>query len=120
MRKLVDELGGALIEKHKILCGTPANFQGDERDVIFLSMVDSSEGSGPLPLASGEGEGSNGRSLKQRYNVSVSRAKDQLWVVHSLDYTTDLKPGDLRRGLLEYIANPPELTTIGAKAESPF
>ena len=28
-------------ENRKILCGNASNFQGDERDVIFLSMVDS-------------------------------------------------------------------------------
>ena len=62
--------------------------------------------------------------MKQRYNVAVSRAKDQLWVVHSLDYTADLKPGDMRRRLLEYVTN---LGTVAAKAseieeasDSPF
>jgi superfamily I DNA and/or RNA helicase len=30
--------------KHNILCGNPAQFQGVERDVIFLSLVDSSDG----------------------------------------------------------------------------
>jgi superfamily I DNA and/or RNA helicase len=26
--------------RHRLLCGNSAQFQGDERDVIFLSMVD--------------------------------------------------------------------------------
>src|SRR5262249_34366653 len=30
--------------KHNIMCGNAAQFQGDERDVMFLSMVDTSDG----------------------------------------------------------------------------
>ena len=123
-RKLYDAIPIAEYEKHHILCGNASNFQGDERDVIFLSMVDSNNGTGPLSMASGEGQGSSGKPMKQRYNVAVSRAKDQLWVVHSLDYTADLKPGDMRRRLLEYVTN---LGTVAAKAseieeasDSPF
>jgi superfamily I DNA and/or RNA helicase len=36
---LVSELGVELIDQHKIMCGNAATFQGQERDVIFLSMV---------------------------------------------------------------------------------
>ena len=46
--------------------------------------------------------------FKQRYNVAASRARDQMWVVHSLDPQTDLQPGDLRRRLIEH-AQAPEL-----------
>lgn len=97
-----------------------SHFQGDERDVIFLSMVDSNEGDGPLKL-SGEGVA---QSTKQRYNVAASRAKDQLWIIHSLDYSKDLKSGDMRRDLLEYADNPQAYSRLAenveVKAESPF
>ena len=33
---------------------------------------------------------------KKRYNVAVSRARNQLWVVHSLDPSAHLQPRDLR------------------------
>jgi very-short-patch-repair endonuclease/DNA polymerase III delta prime subunit len=106
--------------KRKIICGNSAHFQGDERDVIFLSMVDSSNGYPPLSLRS---YGANDM-YKKRYNVAVSRAKDQLWVIHSLDCKVDLKPGDLRRELLEYAENPKDilqtLERVGSKAESVF
>src|ERR1700746_942083 len=46
--------------------------------------------------------------FKQRYNVAASRARDQMWVVHSVDPKTDLQPGDLRRRLIEH-AQAPEL-----------
>lgn len=87
---------------------------------MVLSLVDSGTGNGPLSLRS---EGSGGM-YKKRYNVATSRAKDQLWVVHSLDVTRDLKPGDLRRRLIEYAANPEaaeqKLGEITAKSDSPF
>lgn len=94
---IYQNISAAQIEKHKIVCGNAYTFQGDERDVIFLSMVDSSTGT----VLNKRGEGRE-ESIKKRYNVAVSRAKDQIWVVNSLDYRSDLKQGDMRRGLLEY------------------
>lgn len=88
----------AEIEDRKIICGNAAQFQGDERDVMFLSMVDSNEGDGPMRKV---GDGPS-ESIKKRYNVAGSRAQNQMWVVHSMDYLTDLKPDDIRRELLEY------------------
>ena len=89
------------IEKGRIICGSAADFQGDERDVIFLNMVDSG-GEGPKNLV-GFGAGD---MYRKRYNVAVSRARDQLWVINSLNPETDLKEGDLRRTLLSYALNP--------------
>lgn len=106
--------------KRAILCGNASHFQGDERDVIFLSLVDSNEGEGPLRMT-GEGIG---KATKQRYNVAVSRAKNQIWVVHSLDVSRDLKNGDMRRDLIEYLDSPnsilEKIDAVNAFAESPF
>lgn len=108
------------MEKHKILIGNSAQFQGDERDVIILTMVDSNEDEhGPLKMM---GYGPDD-SFRKRYNVAVSRAKDQLWVVNSLDMHRDLKPEDLRRRLLEYVNNPQQYkqrNEIQVNSESPF
>lgn len=91
-------------EKRKILCGTPPQFQGDERDVIFLSLVDSPNINGaPITLVSEDGRND---MYKKRYNVAVSRAKDQLWVVHSLNPEIDLKPDDIRLKLIKHVKNP--------------
>ncbi|HLO02840.1 MAG TPA: DUF559 domain-containing protein, partial [Symbiobacteriaceae bacterium] len=51
-------------------------------------------------------------------NVAASRARDQLWVVHSVNPETDLKPGDLRRRLIVHAANPalPEREGGGASS----
>ena len=117
---IFEKLEPFVIEGRRILCGNASHFQGDERDVMFLSMVDSNEGDGPLRMA---GEGVD-QSTKQRYNVAASRAKDQMWVVHSLDYSLDLKSGDIRRDLLEYAENPRAYTRLAekvkAKSDSPF
>ncbi|MGR3302055.1 MAG: AAA domain-containing protein [Candidatus Scalindua sp.] len=83
-------------EKRKLLCGTPATFQGDERDVIFMTMVDSPE-SGLRAVAA--------ETDKRRFNVGVSRAKDQLWVFHSFQ-ESDLKNNCFRQRLLNYCRNP--------------
>lgn len=118
--ELLKTLGPAVITEHKILCGDAANFQGDERDVVILNLVDSNEGDGPIRLRS---EGPDD-AIKKRYNVAVSRAKDQLWVVHSLDPARDLKAGDLRRGLIEYARSPQEIANLirsaRSQVESPF
>ncbi|APM39838.1 AAA domain-containing protein [Clostridium kluyveri] len=100
-RKLQSKMAAKEYNERNILCGNPANFQGDERDIIFLTMVDANDGEGALRLQS---FGSDDL-YKKRYNVAVSRAKDQLWLVHSLDSENDLKKGDIRKGLLEYCNN---------------
>jgi len=104
----------------KIQCGNPANFQGDERDVVFLSVVDSPSGTGPLTLRSfGKGE-----MYKKRYNVAASRACDQMWVVHSLNPEIDLKDDDIRLKLIKHAENPNALDEIQgeviSRAESEF
>ncbi len=123
-RMILNHISMKQIQDHEILCSNASGFQGDERDVIFLTLVDSNEQDGPLPLQSGDGAGSTGYAMKQRYNVAVSRARNQLWVVHSLDRTKDLKANDMRYRLLEYVENPgnykQQMTQIEVKAESPF
>jgi very-short-patch-repair endonuclease/Cdc6-like AAA superfamily ATPase len=86
----------------QILCGSPAHLQGDERDVVFLSLVDT-PADGPLPMRDPEAQL---RMFKRRFNVAASRARDQMWVVYSLDPHTDLKPGDIRRQLIEHALDP--------------
>jgi very-short-patch-repair endonuclease len=88
-------------ELHRVLCGNAAQFQGDERDVVFISLVDTAE-RGPLSLRDQE-------LFKQRFNVASSRARDQMWIVHSLSPHDDLKPDDLRRQLIEHAEDPTRL-----------
>lgn len=117
---LVEKIGTAEIEKHNILCGDSSHFQGDERDVIFLSMVDSNKNSS-VPLIK-KTEGTDNLN-KKKYNVAASRAKDQMWIIHSLDFRNDLKDGDIRKELLEFGENQRAFMQndeIKAKSDSVF
>jgi very-short-patch-repair endonuclease len=91
-------------QKREILCGNASQFQGDERDVIFLSMVNSPSDR-PLTMRQRE-------DAKKVFNVAASRARDQLWVVHSLDPRRDLKHGDLRLQLISHAENPEALRAV--------
>jgi very-short-patch-repair endonuclease len=104
------------LDRRRFLAGNSAQFQGDERDVIFLSMVDTATGA---TLAMRRSD-----AFKQRFNVAASRARDQMWLVHSLDPGRDLQSGDLRRRLIEYVRDPGARhrarQRVIQRAESPF
>lgn len=74
---------------------TAAEFQGDERDVIFLSMVVSDSYTRMAKQTKKE--------ARQRYNVAMSRAKEQVWLFHSADHA--LPSGGFREKLLNHIRN---------------
>ncbi len=101
---LQTNLGPKEYEKRRIQCGTASQFQGDERDIIFLSVVEGpSEKGGPVRLLSEDG---NNDASRKKYNVAASRAKDQMWVVHSLNPEIDLRPEDIRLRLIKHAINP--------------
>lgn len=112
----VSVVGAIELEQRRFASGNPGQFQGDERDVMLLSMVDVPEGR-PLRLRQLE-------LFKQRYNVAASRAKDQMWLVHSLDPARDLQANDLRRRLIEHVRDPGAsrraVRQAQQQAESPF
>ena len=87
-------------QERKIRVGSPPNFQGDDRDVIFLSLVVAAP---PTAQAAS--------IYRQAYNVAASRAKDQMWLFTSVR-GDQLKPDDLRSSLLEYMRNPPSVYGI--------
>ncbi|MHC4415077.1 MAG: AAA domain-containing protein [Planctomycetota bacterium] len=102
----------AQYQKRRLLCGNASQFQGDERDVIFLSMVDSPSNR-PLPIRQRE-------EAVKVFNVAASRARDQLWVVHSLNAERDLKPGDLRLKLIAHAQDPRGLRKEVIEPEAGF
>ena len=112
----LEVLGATELDRRRFASGNPAQFQGDERDIMLLSMVDVPSG-GRLAIRQDE-------RFKQRYNVATSRARDQLWLVYSLDPAHDLQAGDLRRRLIEHVLDPGakrlEIQHKQARAESPF
>jgi very-short-patch-repair endonuclease len=94
--KLLTRLNPTDLEKRRIVCGDAYAFQGDERDVIFLSMV----------AAPNERIGALVReSDKRRFNVAASRARDQMVLFHTATLS-DLHPDCMRYKLLEYCLNP--------------
>lgn len=94
IQALQDEFNPTEQEELRLRVGTPADFQGDERDVVFLSMMAMSEDDKPLrKLVS--------KDQEQRYNVAVSRGRDQVWVVHSMPKHL-LNQEDLRYKLITH------------------
>ena len=65
-------------------------------------MVDSAADTNPLRTT---GEGAF-EQTKKRYNVAASRARDQLWVIHSFDPDLHLKAVDIRYRLLQHVKDP--------------
>jgi hypothetical protein len=97
-RLLADHVEPAEIERRKLLCGDSYAFQGDERDVMFLSLVQAPRDGRRLYA------GTAGRD-RRRFNVAASRARDQLWLFHSAELD-DLHPEGVAYRLLRYCLHP--------------
>lgn len=93
---LREKIGEEEMINRKLITGDAYAFQGDERDIIFLSMV-IAPNVGFISMTK--------RSDLQRYNVAASRARDQMILFHSVDLN-QLKTNDVRHQLLQYCKNP--------------
>ena len=94
--KLLQKIGAEEMENRRLICGNPYSFQGDERDIIFLSMVAApNERIGAMTKASDQ----------RRFNVAASRAQEQMWLFHSATMN-HLSEQCFRRRLLEHFLNP--------------
>jgi len=103
--KLLETLEPEVIEQRRLICGDAYAFQGDERNVIFLSMV-AAPGETRIGVMSND-------SARQRFNVAASRAQDQLWLFYTP--TPDLLSSTcMRHRLLNYMLNPGRRTTDGS------
>mmetsp|Transcript_21893 Transcript_21893/g.60913 ORF Transcript_21893/g.60913 Transcript_21893/m.60913 type:complete len:1081 (+) Transcript_21893:3-3245(+) len=83
---LLERLSDAQLAKHRVVVGDATTFQGDERDVILLSMV-ASRGQAPPQL---------GRAYEQKYNVALSRARDRMVLFRSLKASDVSNSDDLK------------------------
>lgn len=93
--QLLERLGAEEMARRRLVCGNPYSFQGDQRDIMFLSLVAASnERIGPLTSAADE----------RRFNVAASRARDMMILFHSVT-CDDLSSSCLRRKLLEFFEN---------------
>lgn len=106
---LVERLGTEAYSLRHLRCGNPYVFQGDERDVMFMSMI----------VAPNQHFQSLTTAMyEQRFNVAMSRARDQAWLFHSVQ-EHELGPNCLRRRVLEYFRNPPVDTISGSLLDVP-
>ncbi len=96
-RKLLETLEPECIEERQLICGDAYAFQGDERHIMFLSMV-AAAGEGRIGVLANE-------AARQRFNVAASRAQDQMWLFHSATLDV-LSPACMRHHLLGYMLNP--------------
>ena len=91
-------LGGKrIVDSHNILVDVPEGFQGDERDVVFVSAVCSAKQKNPKKSPKLTIETSP--AFKKKLNVTLSRAKKTLVWVSSYDMR-NLQSGDVRVDVL--------------------
>lgn len=79
--------------KRRIRCGKPADFQGDERDAILLSLVIAPDYNFSAVTSDND---------KRRFNVAMSRAKQQVVLFHSVRLEDLNNPNCYRYKLLHY------------------
>jgi REase_MTES_1575/AAA domain len=94
-KMLVDQLGEETILRHRIACGDSATFQGNERDVVLLSMVADSQIKQAQTAA----------HFEQRFNVALSRARDRMVLVRSVR-EEELNPNDLKAKVIRHFRDP--------------
>ena len=88
-------IGEDAVLRHRIACGDSATFQGNERDIIFLSMV-----ADPFTRVA-----QTASHYMQRFNVAMSRARDRLVLERSVSDET-LNPNDLKAKVIRHFRNP--------------
>jgi very-short-patch-repair endonuclease len=97
-RLILQRVGPEEMERRQLICGDAYAFQGDERDVIVLSMVSAPDPQRRISTLTSEAD-------RRRFNVAASRARDQMLLFHSVT-PNDLSAKCLRYQLLEYCQNP--------------
>jgi AAA domain len=109
VREIHDRLELAAIEKHDLLVGTAYAFQGEERDVMFLSLaVDAAAHAGSFRFL----------DRPDVFNVSITRARSHQLVFCSLDPGCMAAP--LVRKYLEEIGQPPAAAPGPDPSADPF
>lgn len=94
--QLLVELGEDAFQEYKIACGNASTFQGKERDIMFLSIF----------IGSGQGAVMSKRDAEQRMNVALSRARDRMYLYHSIQESELKNESDLRLKILRHFSFP--------------
>lgn len=90
------------IEERRIECGDAYKFQGDERDVMLLSMVralNPNDTNDTIAALASE-------DAKRRFNVAASRARDQMFLFHSMPVESLGNQNDWRYKLVSWFYDP--------------
>jgi very-short-patch-repair endonuclease len=104
---LREAIGEDEMQARRLRVGDAYTFQGDERDVVLVSMVVSAH--------DGRLAAFTKREYHRRINVAASRARDQLWIYHSVQ-PQSLLPDDARRLLLTHAQNVTDVAVAGDPA----
>jgi very-short-patch-repair endonuclease len=105
--QLLEQVGAEEMERRRLVCGDAYSFQGDERHIMFLSLVAAPNMTiGTLSKAADE----------RRFNVAASRAQDMMILFHSVE-CNDLSARGLRRRLLEFFQTNRPPTIAGLQCD---
>lgn len=105
---LKEKIGIEKMIERKLICGDAYSFQGDERDIMFLSLVIANNAKFTALTK---------ESDIRRFNVAASRAKNQMFLFHSVDLE-DLNPKCVRAELLSYCLDSSKKYTFTSKDEN--
>ncbi len=95
--RLTQELSPDILRRHAITCGDARQFQGRERDIMYLSMV-----CAPNDI----GAALSRDIFAQRFNVAASRARDRMILVRSVELAELSESDRLRRSLIAHFERP--------------
>lgn len=94
-RQLLERLGEETFIRHQIVCGDSAALQGNERDIVFLSMIADPHSK----------QSQTAQQYAQRFNVALSRARDRMYLVRSVALE-HLNPNDLKAKVIQHFREP--------------
>jgi len=92
---LMERIGEAAMVRHRVVCGDSATLQGDERDVVFISMIADRT----------RKQSQTSMQYQQRFNVALSRARDRMVLVRSVR-EEDLNSKDLKAKVIAHFRDP--------------
>jgi very-short-patch-repair endonuclease len=93
---LLQRLGEDTFLRHRISCGDAATFQGNERHIMFVSMV----------ASPGKATAQTARLFEQRFNVALSRARDRMYLFRSVGLEHLPNVRDLKRKVISHFDKP--------------
>src|SRR3990167_5033872 len=96
------KIGEKIIEERNIVCGDAYAFQGDERDVMFLSMVKALDSNDPNDTVKALAD----KGTAQRFNVAATRGRDQVFLYHSIPVQEFRNQNDWRYKILNWYYDP--------------